>query len=128
MSKDKAIVVRNAKRAVGNISVLARNTKDSEEPKNKHEAFFVDLSTTGGRLSAKRSLGTIGEKLYLTFNLEVAGNRDMLGVVAEVRSCKPNSEENGVVFHHGLLFRSLSRIQQLLLHSWVLEHLLKRTG
>lgn len=119
----ETIVVRNAQRTMANIPVLARNTKDPDESGYQHDAVLEDLSTTGARLTSRRPLGSTGDNLYLIFDIQVAGGKDMLGIFAEIRSCKPNEEGDDIEFFHGLRFRSLIRIQKLLIHSWVMERL-----
>ncbi len=119
----ESIVVRNAQRVSANLQAMAYNILDDDVAENHHRVSVPDLSSTGAKVISQRELGDIGETLRLSFDIEVAGDRESLTLLGTIRNRTERAVAEGFEYAHGLQFLSINRFQQLLLHSWVLERL-----
>lgn len=118
----ESIIVRNALRAVTNLSGSVRNTKFPNGTGMCQEVHLVDLSNSGARLLSTAPLGREQEILALRFTLKVCGQEERLGVLAEIRGVgKRISDTGSAHFWTGVQFQSLNRFQRIVLHAYVLE-------
>lgn len=123
------IVVRNASRVATDIMAVARNTALPNEPEHFVPTTIIDLSETGAKLSSDMPLGSVDDMLHLRFELTISGETEEMSLVGVVRNLLEREEGGGfsTVWVTGLQFRSLSRYQQVLLHAWITDRVLKLT-
>ncbi len=121
----ESIMVRSARRAAAGIFALARNIDDVDLPENRHEVTMLDLSATGAKLSMTSPIAVVGDTLHLDFSLQVAGREETLAMLGEVRNQMVREDPEGMrpSYICGVQFRAPNRLQELLLHGWVLERL-----
>ncbi len=123
------ILIRNGSRVSADIDVSVRNTKDENIDQNFRPGTIVDLSETGAKIATDVEVAEDGERLHMKFHLLISGGKEELGLLADVRNATERMEENeGIehsVFYTGVQFRALSRFQQILLHAWVTNQVLK---
>jgi hypothetical protein len=123
------IVVRNASRVATDIPGAARNTELPNEPENFVPATLIDLSETGAKLSSETPLGSVEDMVHVRFALTISGETEEMGLVGVIRNLLEREVEDGATsfWLTGLQFKSLSRYQQVLLHAWVTDRVLKFT-
>ena len=125
----ESIVVRNARRVDINVPARVRNSKDSSDNTQWKKARLIDMSSTGARLVSQGTLAEKGELLDVVMRLKVQGVDEDLNLVAIVRNeiaLDPVNQEEGqedAEYCYGLEFQSVNRFQQLIMHGFVLEHL-----
>jgi c-di-GMP-binding flagellar brake protein YcgR len=121
------IVVRNASRVSTEIPAAARSTEAPNEDSSFVVVSIVDLSETGAKIASDEALGEVGEVLHVKFELTISGEAEELGLIGEIKNVSERVDpDDGSTGHYaGVAFRSLSRFQQVLLHAWVTNHLLK---
>ncbi|OOZ35168.1 flagellar brake protein [Solemya velesiana gill symbiont] len=120
----ESIAVRSAERVETRIEALARNTLNLESEDNWKPILIQDLSLSGAKLLSQGSLGETGDKLELTFKVDVCGIEETLDLVATLRKQSTNRQAsrskgwevvNGIEIHH------VNRFQKILLGSYLLE-------
>ena len=58
--------------------------------------------------------------------LTISGADEELGLLGDIKNSSEHGAEDGSrVYHTGVKFRTLSRFQQVLLHAWVTNHILR---
>ena len=121
----ESIVVRNALRVSAEVQAVARNISEGSEGA-EHRVTFVDLSMTGAKLVAERPMGVTGDTLHLSFEVDVAGKPEkltLLGIIRNLAVRDRQQIEQG--YNHGIQFGTINRYQQVLLHGWVLQRMVK---
>jgi hypothetical protein len=123
------IVVRNASRVATDIPASVRNTALPNEPQHFVGATIVDLSDTGAKLSSETPLGSVDDMLHVRFALAISGETEEMGLIGTVRNLLEREVDGGLttIWLTGLQFKSLSRYQQVLLHAWVTDRVLRFT-
>lgn len=119
----ESIVVRNAQRVVANIVGTAYNILHEDVTDNQHPVTIPDLSSTGAKIISQQELGEVGDILRVSFELEVAGEKESLTLLGKIRNRTEKAVVDGFEYAHGLQFQSTNRFQQVLLHGWVLERM-----
>ena len=121
----ESIVVRNALRVNAGVEALARNIGEDAEG-SEHRVTFADLSMTGAKLVAERPLGVVGDTLHLSFEVDVAGKPEKLTVLGTIRNLAVRDRQKVELgYNHGVQFGNINRYQQVLLHGWVLQRMVK---
>ena len=130
-SEFQQIVVRNASRVNADLALLARNTRNADDEQSFVPAAIVDLSETGAKISSQDPLAAQGEMLHLKFELQISGAGEEMGLLGDVKNVSERIEQHEGgdqrVYLTGVQFRTLSRYQQILLHAWVTDQVLKNT-
>jgi len=87
-----------------------------------------DLSLSGARIEAARSLGQPGDRLYITARVSVAGLDHMLLLPARI--CNLYQSASGVLnaFSHGVAFIDLEEDTQLVLAGFIYQQQLLDSG
>ena len=130
--KFEQIIVRNSARIRTDIQCSVRNTHQSDSVENYHPAKIVDLSESGVKLASSAPLGETGDMLHMNFQLEVMEQTEALTLIGSLCNLRTYPEEGGqskqLTHLHGIQFKAVNRLQQVLLHAWVLEHLVAGAG
>ena len=125
------IVVRNASRVSVALPAAVRNTARPHESGDLVDAVLVDLSETGTKIASDKPLGDTDELLHILFQLTVSGGVEELGLLGDIKNVAERIEERldgpRSVHYTGVKFRTLSRFQQVLLHAWVTDRVLRET-
>ncbi len=122
----ESVVVRNAQRASCQLPTIVHNATRVEGDSEPTDAMMVDLSVSGARIASHVAVGDVGDMLRLSFPLRVAGVEETLALVADIRNHIERHGAEAEVGRHlyGVQFRSTNRYQLVLMHAFVLEHLL----
>lgn len=122
----ESVVVRNAQRASCQLPTIVHNATRVEGDSEPKDATMVDLSISGARIASHVAMGEVGEMLRLSFPLRVAGVEETIALVSDIRNHTERHGEEAEVGRHlyGVQFRSANRYQLVLMHAFVLEHLL----
>ena len=117
-------VVRNAQRVVTEIQAQIRNTEMPDEEACYYPAIVLDISLTGARLRCQEPLAEVDDILQINLMIEVCDSQELLRMLVDVVSVnlrEKESDETGNVtaYIYGVAFRSLNRIQKLLLYAYV---------
>ncbi|BBB26476.1 flagellar brake protein [Amphritea japonica] len=91
-------------------------------------ALCIDISPGGVCLQLPRSLGTAGDRFYLTTRLAIANIDQVLLVPIELRNVHSTSVESGSVYNHGFKFFDLDEDTRLILAAFVYQQFLIETG
>lgn len=125
-------VVRNSARVSTDIPCTTRDTKQPDAAENYHSARIVDLSETGAKISAEMPLGDPGKMLQISFKLDVLEIEESLVLVGNLRNVRErldtDSQPKQRTYLHGLQFKAVNRIQQIMLHAWVMEQIVTGAG
>lgn len=128
-SEIEQIVVRNASRVNAAVPATVRHTDEPNEAAIFREVTIVDLSETGAKIASDQPLGKPGELLHIKFELSISGEEEELGLLGDIKNSSDRSEHgpdgNTQVYYTGVKFRTLSRFQQVVLHAWVINHILQ---
>ena len=90
----------------------------------------MDLSSTGARLVSPEVFAQKGDMLEVSMRLEVQDVEEDLNLVALVcneTSTVPEQPDEAAEHRYGVQFRSVNRFQKLIIHGFVLEHLVNDT-
>jgi c-di-GMP-binding flagellar brake protein YcgR len=121
------IIVRDSARVRTEIPCTVRDVRQPGTAENHHQARIVDLSETGAKIASDVSLGSPGDMLQLSFKLELLGVEETLNLVGKLRNQRERLDKDEQpkqrIHLHGLQFRAVNRIQQILLHAWVMERI-----
>lgn len=120
----ESIAVRNAERVSTNLPALVRNARRAGEESAWQPVLVKDLSMTGARLESLEPLGRTGERLVVRLDIEVCGEREQVELYAEIcnRAAvgdRQNRDESR--YACGISFSEVSRLQEVLLNSCVLQ-------
>lgn len=120
------IVVRKALRVVAALEANVTCTS-AEDPKASQQTrgTIRDISTTGALVTADHSLGAPGDLLTLTLRIPVAGVQKFLKLSAVIRSGRELPQDAAAVWQHGVEFQLLEEMDNILLHGFVYEQLIK---
>ena len=91
-------------------------------------ALCVDISMGGVCLQLPRSLGSVGDKFYLTTRLRISDIDQVLLVPVELRNVHSTSVESGSVYNHGFKFFDLDEDTRLIIAAFVYQQFLIETG
>ncbi|MCP3669864.1 MAG: flagellar brake protein [Gammaproteobacteria bacterium] len=118
------IQVRNADRTDADIPVMTRNIKLPDQKDNWKSASIKDISASGARLE---SMGKIGEKndtLLIKFKLQICSNEEEMELQTLIMNVDEPSDVNADewgVYVFGAQFKDPGRLEQVLLHNYVME-------
>lgn len=121
------IVVRKAMRVAADLETNI-TCVSAEDPKANVQAKgrIRDLSTSGAQVIAAQSLGEPGDLLVLTLRIPVAGVQKYLKISSVIRSRRELPQETGGIdWQHGVEFQLLEEMDNILLHGFVYEQLIK---
>lgn len=120
------IVVRKALRVAADVeaNITCVNAEDAKAGTQSRGAIR-DISTTGALVMADASLGAPGDLLTLSLRVPVAGVQKFLKLSAVIRSVRELQQEDGAVWQHGVEFQLLEEMDNILLHGFVYEQLIK---
>ncbi|MFB9884913.1 flagellar brake protein [Balneatrix alpica] len=90
-------------------------------------AICTDISTTGARISSNEPLAEIGQSLYMTARLSIAGVEQVVRVPLLIRNRTLEEDEGGqVIYHHGTEFDGeLDEETKVTVTGFVYEQMLK---
>ncbi|MBT7443833.1 MAG: flagellar brake protein [Methylococcales bacterium] len=80
---------------------------------------IIDLSTTGAKILAKQQIGQVGNKLEINTSVKIADMDEDLLMEGTIRNV--DIDEGG--YFYGIQFDPLDRHEVLVIHGFVLEHL-----
>ena len=119
----EARVVRNAQRVETEILAQLRNSKMPDEEANYYSATVLDISLTGARLCSQIPLAEVDDVLQINIGIKVCDSQELLKMLVDVVSINLCETENETgtegEYIYGVAFRSLNRIQKLLLCAYV---------
>lgn len=121
------IVVRKALRVAADLETnITCVSADDPKANVQTKGRIRDLSTSGAQVIAAQSLGESGDLLVLTLRIPVAGVQKYLKISAVIRSRRELAQENGSSdWQHGVEFQLLEEMDNILLHGFVYEQLIK---
>jgi c-di-GMP-binding flagellar brake protein YcgR len=121
------IVVRKAMRVSADLETnITCVSADDPKANVQTKGRIRDLSTSGALVIAAQSLGGAGDLLILTLRIPVAGVQKYLKISAVIRSQRElPQEDGGADWQHGVEFQLLEEMDNILLHGFVYEQLIK---
>ena len=121
------IIVRDSARVRTEIPCTFRDVRQPDTVENRHPATIVDLSETGAKIASAVALGSPDDMLQISFKLELLGVEETLNLVGKLRNQRERRDRDEQpkqrIHLHGLQFKAINRIQQILLHAWVMERI-----
>lgn len=84
-------------------------------------ALCVDISLTGASIEAPKALAEVGESLFMTARVSVAGMDHIVLASAKVRSVMQTEHSQLGVFRHGIAFEGLEEETRLVLAGYVYQ-------
>lgn len=102
-----------------------RGEGDLHQPQS---ALCVDISLSGASVEAPSALASVGDLLYLTAKVSVAGMDHVILAAARVRSVLQTESGALAVFRHGLAFEDLEEETRLVLSGYVYQQWLYESG
>jgi hypothetical protein len=125
-------VVRNSARASTDVPCTIRDTSQPDSEENHRTARIVDLSETGAKISAEMPLGDPGDMLQISFKLDVLDIEESFVLLGNLRNvCErldTESQPKQRTYLHGVQFKAVDRIQQIMLHARVMEQIVTGAG
>jgi len=91
-------------------------------------ALCTDISLEGACVEAKQKLGEVGDRLYLTLRINVAGIDQVMLAPVELRNVQPAEGGAAKVVSHGIEFLELEEDSRLVLAGFVYQQFLHETG
>ncbi len=83
----------------------------------------INLSCSGGRLESGNNIAHVGNKLNITFKVDIDDIARMLTFDADVINVKPKKEGDG--YNYGFNINSIDEEDQIALHAFVYQELLR---
>ncbi len=119
----ESVLVRNTERVECDLVVAVQLLRAGENAWFK--AHMLDLSVGGGLLRSTRPLAKVGEGLRLMLELPSLDGDEQMTLAGIVRNHEEHVEKDGrSVFHSGVEFRNLNRLQRLFIHAFVQHRVL----
>ncbi len=119
----ESVIVRNAERVDCDLVTAAQPLHAGKEA--WYKTHLLDISVSGGRLRSTRPLAKVGEGLRLMFDLPSLDGTEQMTLAGIVRNHDEATDKEGrPLFHSGVEFRNLNKLQRLFIHSYVLRQIL----
>jgi len=124
--KDVECIVVRGSRRVNTELVVSASTQS--EPDRIHSVSMLNTSATGALLQTTEMLGTLGDELSLSIELDVAGIRKYLRIAAIIRNIS-TPEDRGETAESlnkfGVQFKDLSEDNKLIINAYVYEQIVQ---
>lgn len=106
---------------------LPTNHQSLKQSDLSGEGRLLDLSAAGAQLKAPESLGEVGDKIQLQFDVAFAGLESHIQVGAIIRNIKPNEGRHADGEHrlYGLEFQNLEEQSRLFIRGFVYERIVQ---
>ena len=105
--------------------LVDRGEKDMHQPVR---ALCVDMSLQGASIEAPVALASLGDDVFVTARVSVAGIDHVILANAEVRSVMQTESQSIGFFRHGLAFEGLEDDTRLILSGFIYQQWLYEAG
>ena len=102
--------------------------KGDADPHASQTALCVDVSLSGASVESPMALAAVGESVFLTARVSVAGIDHVILAPAKVRSVMQTESGQLKVYRHGLLFEEMEEETRLVLAGYVYQQWLYECG
>ena len=102
--------------------------KGDADPHTSQNALCVDISLSGASVESPSALATVGDSVYLTARVSVAGIDHVILTPAKVRSVMQTESGTLKVYRHGLIFEEMEEETRLVLAGYVYQQWLYECG
>lgn len=106
------------------LRVIATITRPDEPAAEPAPGMIVNISSSGALVDARKPLGEKGQKLHLSFRVNLHKLDVLLKTDALIRSVFTGSEQGDAAqVHHGIEFAPLQANDEMLLNSLIYQHM-----
>lgn len=102
--------------------------KGDADPHASQAALCVDISLSGASVESSMALAAVGDSVFLTARVSVAGIDHVILAPAKVRSVMQTESGPLKVYRHGLLFEEMEEETRLVLAGYVYQQWLYECG
>jgi len=127
----ESIVVRKSLRTQSELVVsVFKAGADWSDLGQAVPGVFEDISTSGALLKTQKQVGNVGDKIYLSTRISVAGITEHVHTSAIIRSHNMDAtgDDQSIYDYYGVEFLEVKKESVIALHGYVYEQLLNSLG